>query len=152
METSLPNWAALARISTSRLIKILEDKKRIKSNAKYMVIEWIEGHQLNWLSQNELKNCSFKNEIDFLRMMFVLLNELNFLHQKNILHRDIKTENIMWIERNEKIDFILIEKFASNFNQIRKFLFYEKLFRPFCVLSQDQANVPFLLDLHDCLT
>ena len=42
-------------------------------------------------------------------MCLILLNELFQLHSIKILQRDIKSENIMWIEKDEKLFFYLID-------------------------------------------
>ena len=57
----------------------------------------------------KLKFSSFETEEDFIRMMLLLLNELKKLHKENIVHRDIKLENIMFYEVEEKIFFCFID-------------------------------------------
>ena len=61
----------------------------------------------------------FSDEKDFLRMMILLLNELKKIHSSNILHRDIKCENIMFYEKNEKLFFCFID-FGSSFDLSNK--------------------------------
>ena len=52
-------------------------------------------------------------------MMLLLLNELKKMHSSNILHRDIKCENIMFYEKNEKLFFCFID-FGSSFDLSNK--------------------------------
>ena len=54
-------------------------------------------------SEDSSENSSFKNEKDFIRMILILLNELKFLHEGKIIHRDIKTANIMFIEKENNL-------------------------------------------------
>ena len=61
------------------------------------------------------KEASFNCEKDFLRMMILLLNDLKKIHSSNILHRDIKCENIMFYEKNKKLFFCFID-FGSSFD------------------------------------
>ena len=48
-------------------------------------------------------------------MMILLLNDLKKIHSANILHRDIKCENIMFYEKNKKLFFCFID-FGSSFD------------------------------------
>ena len=63
----------------------------------------------------ELKESSFDCEKDFLRMMILLLNDLKKMHTAKILHRDIKCENILFYEKNQKLFFCFID-FGSSFD------------------------------------
>jgi serine/threonine protein kinase len=53
--------------------------------------------------------------MDFLRMMILLLNDLKKIHTANILHRDIKCDNIMFYEKKKELFFIFIY-FGSSFD------------------------------------
>ena len=53
--------------------------------------------------------------MDFLRMMILLLNDLKKIHSSNILHRDIKCENVMFYEKNQKLFFCFID-FGCSFD------------------------------------
>ena len=66
-------------------------------------------------SEFHLKETKFENEKDFIRMMLLLLNELKKIHSKNILHRDIKCDNIMFYEKSCQIYFVFID-FGSSFD------------------------------------
>ena len=57
----------------------------------------------------------FNCEKHFLRMMILLLNDLKKMHSANILHRDIKCENIMFYQKNQKLFFCFID-FGSSFD------------------------------------
>ena len=64
-------------------------------------------------------NVTFNCESDLIRMMLLLLNELKKIHKENILHRDIKCENIMFYEKNQKLFFCFID-FGSSFDLLSK--------------------------------
>lgn len=106
IEKKVPN------LTSSRFICFLDDKITEKKiiPKKFLVLEWIEGNQFSFLEQKNLKgNAKFDSEKDFIRMMLILLNELNFLHNSKIIHRDIKPENIMFIEKEKELYFYFID-------------------------------------------
>ena len=75
----------------------------------------IGGNLLKFDKNYILIESSFNCEKDFLRMTILLLNDLNKIHSANILHRDIKCENIMFYEKNKKLFFCFID-FGSSFD------------------------------------
>ena len=100
-------------LKTPKLIGVLNDSSRQLAK-KYLVLEWVEGGNMKAFHQKRLHHSKFNNEIDFLRLFLMLINQLHILHSKNCLHRDIKTENLMFFERNNYLYFILID-FGSFF-------------------------------------
>lgn len=66
---------------------------------------------LNIRNSSEL---GFTEEKHFLRMCLIILNELDKMHSKKIIHGDIKPENIMYYQKNGSLYFILID-FGSSF-------------------------------------
>ena len=103
----------VAGFRTTRIVEVLDDTFR-NTKKKYLVIEWIEGEKLNYFSQKKLKKAFFSNEIDFIRMMLILLYQLQHLHSKNVVHRDIRPDNIIYSEINNQVYFVLID-FGSSF-------------------------------------
>ena len=87
---------------------MLDDTVRI-SSSKFVVLEWVESKTLSDLEQKMLKETSFREEKNLVRMMLILLSELRQLHSHGILHRDIKLENILWMEKNALLCFIFID-------------------------------------------
>ena len=79
-------------LTNKRMICVLNDTPR-KLKKKYIVMEWIEGEVLT-----KLKEKIFHKESDFLRMCLILFHQLSLLHEKGIIHRDIKTENVMFFK------------------------------------------------------
>ena len=88
-----------------------------------------------------LKNSSFDCELHFLRMMLLLLNDLNKIHASNILHRDIKCENIMFYEKNGNLFFCFID-FGSSINLSEKHQIIDlvQTYTPF--YSAPEQNTP----------
>jgi serine/threonine protein kinase len=59
-------------------------------------MEWIEGKNLEYFKTNRIQ-CKFNDELDFIRMVLILSQQVRYLHSKSIIHGDIKTKNIMFI-------------------------------------------------------
>lgn len=100
---------------TPRFICTLDDSKR-KIEEKYIVMEWVEGSDLskiNLLFQT-IKEQTEK-EKEFLRMMLILINELQKMHSSFFIHRDIKLENIMCYKSKQNYSYIFID-FGSSFH------------------------------------
>lgn len=75
----------------------------------YLVQEWIEGLTL---SQQYNQQGVFSSEA-VQRLLLDLLPVLDFIHQRRIIHRDIKPDNIILRARNQKpvlIDFGIIKE------------------------------------------
>ena len=94
-------------------IQFLFFQNQKKKNENEMKI--IGGNLTDFNKNYVLKESSFNSEKDFLRMMMLLLNDLKKIHTANILHRDIKCDNIMFYEKNKKLFFCFID-FGSSFD------------------------------------
>jgi serine/threonine protein kinase len=55
----------------------------------FVVMEYLENNLKNYCRKNKLKHCDIK------RIMYQILNGMNHCHEKGIMHRDMKTENIL---------------------------------------------------------
>lgn len=56
-----------------------------------LVQEWIEGQTLT----ERVKTQGPLNEADVIKLLYQVLNVLNYIHGHNIIHRDIKPDNII---------------------------------------------------------
>ena len=97
----------LEELTTSRLISVLDDTTQ-HSKDKYIVMEWIDGGNLIAFNKKKMRNTPI-NQFTFLKLMVSVLKELEILHSFGIIHRDVHPENIMYVERNQKIFFFLID-------------------------------------------
>lgn len=57
----------------------------------YIVVEYCEGGDLYSRLQYLSKRYQFLNEDEVLRWFFQVVSGVNYLHDRNILHRDIKS-------------------------------------------------------------
>ena len=96
-----------------KVISVLDDQES-NSSEKYIVMEWAEGKNMNGFNQNSLKHHYFDQEINFVEMFIQFLIQLKLLHDKKIVHGDIKPENMMFYEDDEKVLFFFVD-FGSSF-------------------------------------
>lgn len=71
-----------------------EDKKRV-----YMVMEYVRGGELFARVANE--SGSLVTEGDAVRVARDLLDAMEYLHKRDVVHRDIKLENILCVEEDQ---------------------------------------------------
>ena len=93
-------------INHKNIVKIIEDINTY--NQIIIVQELVEGLSLKQYYSNELKNKNYLSDKDLniLKNIFKQIFEaMNYLHQNNISHRDIKMENIL-IKNNYEIKII----------------------------------------------
>ncbi len=62
----------------------------------YLVQEFVDGHDLT----KEIISDSPKSEGEVLKLVKEILEVLAFVHQQNVIHQDIKLQNLM---RDEKM-------------------------------------------------
>jgi cyclin-dependent kinase 12/13 len=115
--TALREIMIMKRLKHKNILQLLEvviskpnEKNKFKSNA-YLVFEYMEHDLCSIIFSNFLYE---KSQIKYI--LHELLLGLQYLHQNNILHRDIKTLNILLNNKGEvKIgDFGLSRIYADN--------------------------------------
>jgi calcium-dependent protein kinase len=82
-----------------KLISVYES-----DNSIYIVMELLTRSLYSQLKINGLPNLNSSKEI-----MIKLLLALGELHKKNIMHRDLKLENIMILQKDSVIEPIVID-------------------------------------------
>ena len=66
------------------------DEKHSNIVQKYIVLEFVEGGNMKGFNQKFLKYNLFENENHFVEMIKSFFFQLKLLHDKKIIHRDIK--------------------------------------------------------------
>ena len=70
-----------------------EDAERI-----YVVLEWLKGGELYQDINLRIKERRRFTERQAARIIFQVASAVNYLHMNNIMHRDVKPENIIYCE------------------------------------------------------
>lgn len=115
IEKEIPN------LITPKIKNILDENKTSLSlnesaKQKYLVMEWVEGKDFTCIRNLFQKFSSEKEkEIELSRLIYILLDELSKMHLAKFLHRDIKLENLMFLEKNNQFFYIFID-FGSSFH------------------------------------
>ena len=73
-----------------------EDKERI-----YVCLEFLKGGELFCEVNQKKKNKKRYTEKQAARIIAQIIKAVDYLHQNNIIHRDIKLENIMYVHGGE---------------------------------------------------
>ena len=103
----------LAEIHHPNVVNVLEVFKQ--NNTVYIVMEFISGRSL----KNEVEQHGVFTEEKLKRNLCVVCRALNYIHEKNILHLDIKPSNILLDNNNNPklIDFGISKKYDLSNDQ-----------------------------------
>ncbi|MGK7932319.1 MAG: SUMF1/EgtB/PvdO family nonheme iron enzyme [Microcystaceae cyanobacterium] len=82
-----------------------------QDNRQYLVQEYIEGQTIT----QELETKGAFKEQDIWELLQDMLSILQFVHQNNVIHRDIKPDNLIRRKKDHKI--VLVDFGASKFTQ-----------------------------------
>ena len=74
----------------------------VENNEYYLVQDWIEGKTL----KHQIKEVGLFTETDVRSFLISLLKTLEFIHSQNIIHRDIKPDNII-IRKQDNLPFLI---------------------------------------------
>ncbi|CAB4445562.1 unnamed protein product [Rhizophagus irregularis] len=82
-----------------------------RTNEYLLVMQYANGGDLqNYLKKN-FKNLTWN---DKKKLAFQIADGLNYLHNENVLHRDLHSKNVVIHENNAKITDFGISKFQNN--------------------------------------
>jgi serine/threonine-protein kinase len=97
----------LAEIHHPNVVNVLEVFKQ--NNTVYIVMEFISGHSL----KQEIEQHGVFTEEKLKKVIFKVGQALDYIHEKNILHLDIKPSNILMDKNNNPklIDFGISKKY-----------------------------------------
>ena len=94
----------LAENSHPHIVKVYEHGIS-DSGIPYLVMDLINGRTLKRFIQEE-KKLDREQSMDIVRQV---ADAIGFIHKKNIIHRDVKPENVMIVNRNGKKHVILTD-------------------------------------------
>jgi len=103
----------LAEIHHPNVVNVLEVFKQ--NNTVYIVMEFISGHSL----KHEVEKNGVFTEGKLKKTIYTVGQALDYIHEKNILHLDIKPSNIL-IDKNDNlklIDFGISKKYDLSNDQ-----------------------------------
>jgi len=103
----------LAEIHHPNVVNVLEVFKQ--NNTVYIVMEFISGHSLKY----EVERNGIFSEEKLKKIIYVVGQALDYIHEKNILHLDIKPSNILIDQNNNPklIDFGISKKYDLSNDQ-----------------------------------
>lgn len=78
-------------------------------------MEWVNGKDLSNIKFLFEKRETQEKIKEILRMFWMLLRELQKMHESEFLHRDLKPDNLMYYQREGETYYMLID-FGSSFN------------------------------------
>ena len=85
----------MKKISHPNIMKFYNSFKDKKTKKFYLVLEYIRGQNLRQFLEKEKKKRQFIDQKSILLILKGIVEGLCYLHQNNIIHRDITPENIM---------------------------------------------------------
>jgi serine/threonine protein kinase len=108
----------MKKIKHDNVINLLDFNWSRNDGQLYILMEYLQTDLYTFLRENR-ENPKVMNENFLKNISFQILNGLNYLHENNIIHRDIKLENILYDPKNNtaKIgDFGLSREFDYDVN------------------------------------
>jgi serine/threonine protein kinase len=110
----------MKKIKHQNVINLLDFNLNRKDKELCILMEYLHTDLGKFFQENR-QNPNVMNE-DFLKnISFQILSGLNYLHENNIIHRDIKLENILYDSRNNIVkigDFGLSRQFDYDLSTI----------------------------------
>ncbi|OMJ84731.1 hypothetical protein SteCoe_14122 [Stentor coeruleus] len=106
----------LKNLDHPNIIKIFDDFEDQKHF--YFIMEKCQGGDLNSL----IPKKNFFTEVFIVKILKQLLSALSYLHDNNIVHRDIKLENILFLKDKDYEKIKIIDFGVAQYYQDNKFM------------------------------
>ena len=114
-ENSLNEIRILASISNKNIIEYKESFYDNDNNCLCLVMEFADNGDLEKKIQQRAKSKFYYQEYEILSMLIQITKGLKALHDKNIMHRDIKSANIFMFQNDiVKIGDLNVSKILKN--------------------------------------
>lgn len=101
MNNFLNEARTLAALDHAHIVKIF--RAFVANGTAYFVMPYVEGEDMGVLVEKMKERGEYFSSHDIRLLLNSLLNALEYLHGKNILHRDIKPNNILMLPGNVPI-------------------------------------------------
>jgi serine/threonine-protein kinase len=95
---------ALQVAEHSHVVELVEHGET-RSGLPYLVLEWLDGRTLHSLISEEAPLTPGRTE----RIFSSLLETLEALHARGVVHADLKPENIMLVQRHGREEVVLLD-------------------------------------------
>ncbi|MBD2773220.1 serine/threonine-protein kinase [Iningainema tapete] len=86
----------LKRLNHSSIVRFIENGYEQRHNLVYLVLEYLDGQNIKGYFD---KGVDLKTKID---LFMQILDAVSHAHSKEVIHRDIKPDNIMVVESSEQ--------------------------------------------------
>lgn len=107
MESVFDEIKILSKLNNPYIIKLYE--VFFSNNRFFLIMEKADGNLCDLL-----KKFSFVNDLIASKIFHKILLGVKYLHDSNIVHRDIKFNNILYIIKNKSIDYNNQEEFINH--------------------------------------
>lgn len=138
-QNALNEVRLLASINADYIVKYKEAFFDPKANALCIVIEFADGGDLEKLIEKKKRSLAWVEEKEIWTMMRQVLSGLAILHERNIIHRDLKCANIFIANGDYKIADLNVSKL------LKKELAYTQTGTPYYASPEVWQDKPYEL-------
>lgn len=110
----------MKQLDQINIVKLIECKIDKKENFTAILMEYVETNVSKFYKDN-LGNPNVMNEAFFKNIVRQFLNGLEYMHSKNLIHRDLKTDNLLFDSHSNTLKI-------SDFGFSRKLTFDKKAY------------------------